>query len=93
MKQLFVFLILVYISFPVIFLCEEKPEKPEKRGTMITEKHSIYPKYVYVNSDNSDNAKGFEIWLGSDGHEYQLHIESHVDDQWDHYAGCIKCKK
>ena len=50
-----------------------------------------YPKIVYVPSDVVDNTPYFEVWLGSDGHEYQLHVESHVRNQWDHYGGCKKC--
>ena len=50
-----------------------------------------YPKIVYVPSDAGDNTPYFEVWLGSDGHEYQLHVESHVRNQWDHYGGCKKC--
>jgi len=50
-----------------------------------------YPKTVYVPSDAGDNTPYFEVWLGSDGHEYQLNVESHVRNQWDHYGGCKKC--
>ena len=51
-----------------------------------------YPKIIQVPSTDSYNAKSFEVWLGSDGHEYQRHEESHVDKQWVHYAGCELCK-
>ena len=51
-----------------------------------------YPKEITVDSDDSDAAKGFDVFLGSDGHEYQLHAESHVSEQWIHYAGCELCK-
>jgi hypothetical protein len=50
-----------------------------------------YPKKVYVPSDTRDNTPYFEVWLGSDGHEYQRHAESHVSNQWIHYVGCKKC--
>ena len=51
-----------------------------------------YPKEITVNSDDSDKAEGFTVFIGSDGHEYQSHMESHRKDQWIHYAGCELCK-
>lgn len=51
-----------------------------------------YPKKVFINSNSGDNVKDFEVFLGSDGHEYQSHGESHIANQWTHYAGCELCK-
>jgi hypothetical protein len=51
-----------------------------------------YPKKITVDSDDSYAAKAFDVFLGSDGHEYQSHGESHIVDQWVHYAGCELCK-
>ena len=53
---------------------------------------SKYPKEITVNSDDSNNSSGFTVFIGSDGHEYQNHMESHMKDQWTHYAGCGLCK-
>lgn len=51
-----------------------------------------YPKEITVRSDESSNSEGFSVFIGSDGHEYQEHQESHMQDQWTHYAGCELCK-
>ena len=47
--------------------------------------------FLFSCSDDRDNTPYFEVWLGSDGHEYQRHAESHVSNQWIHYVGCKKC--
>lgn len=52
-----------------------------------------YPKTVYIINNPRVSAKSFDVYLGTDGHEYQLHLESRVDDQWIHYPGCQKCLK
>jgi hypothetical protein len=89
MKQL----MLLYILF--LFSCSDgdnvvitKLEYKKLTGDTLAPK---YPKKVYVPSNTRDNASYFEVWLGSDGHEYQQHKESHVPNQWVHYVGCKKC--
>lgn len=58
-----------------------------------TEPKSEYPKFVYFDKTESNNSNYFKIWLGSDGHEYQSHKESHVSHQWIHYIDCKLCKQ
>ena len=53
----------------------------------------LYPKTVYIINNPRVAAESFDVYLGTDGHEYQLHLESHVNDQWIHYPDCIKCLK
>jgi hypothetical protein len=54
-----------------------------------------YPKFISIdNSKAGYNTVGqVFISIGSDGHEYQLHEESEMADQWTHYGGCKKCQK
>lgn len=58
-----------------------------------TFKKPTYPKIIYVNNDNVHNSESFTVYLGSDNHEYVSHIESHISNQWTHYADCILCKQ
>lgn len=51
-----------------------------------------YPKEVYFDN-NIDAAPSFKIYLGSDGHEYQVHRQGHADNQWIHYIDCELCIK
>ena len=87
---------LLLITF-IVLSCGHKSETV----TVSREKYKIltgdtirskYPKEIIVNSDDSDNSPGFTVFIGSDGHEYQRHEESHRKDQWVHYAGCELCK-
>lgn len=50
-----------------------------------------YPKTVNIINAPKFADTEFVVYLGSDGHEYQKHKESHVLDQWSHYADCKKC--
>lgn len=52
-----------------------------------------YPKRVYIINNPKYSVRYFDIYLGNDGHEYQLHKEYYVADQWIHYPDCIKCKR
>ncbi len=54
-----------------------------------------YPKTVSMLNKPSNGyyaADNIKVYLGDDNHEYQLHLESHVEDQWTHYPGCEKCQ-
>ncbi len=51
-----------------------------------------YPKIISVPNNGKDYSKVFEVYLGSDGHEYTSHQESHIYSQWTHYGGCELCK-
>lgn len=53
---------------------------------------SKYPKTVMVPNQKEYTEKSFEVYHGSDSHEYVLHHEYHIDDQWTHYGGCELCK-
>jgi hypothetical protein len=57
-----------------------------------TEQPAKYPRVVNVPNDHSYMSGSFSVYLGSDGHEYVSHEESHNDDQWTHYGGCELCK-
>jgi len=52
-----------------------------------------YPKKVFVPRNNETGAtESFVVFLGSDGHEYQMHLQYATGNQWIHYAGCELCK-
>lgn len=52
-----------------------------------------YPKRIYIINHPEHTDEYFNVYLGSDSHEYQRHRESHTNDQWVHYGNCKLCKK
>lgn len=83
---------IVFILFIFLFSCGNETVRISK-GEYQKLKGSKYPKIITVLSDGGYKANQFEVWLGSDGHEYQSHKESHVAYQWIHYIDCELCFK
>ena len=83
----------ILLIFSIFLLSCGNDKVTISKGEYQKLKGSKYPKIITVLSDDSYNAKQFEVWLGSDGHEYQSHKESHVDYQWIHYIDCELCFK
>ena len=48
-----------------------------------------YPKIINIDHKNSSYYKSFEVYLGSDGHEYTPQYRG----DWVHYGGCEFCKQ
>lgn len=82
-------LILIFISL-FIFSCNNdqvsisKDEYNRLKNIKVVKPE--YPKTVTIKTPAGN--EGFEIYLGSDGHEYQNGRYS-----WNHYIECVKCKK
>ena len=85
---------LVVIPF-LLFSCgnSDKIEINKAGYDKIKGAKSEYPKIITFDIEDYEKEKYFEVYLGSDGHEYQSHKESHLLSQWIHYIDCKFCAK
>jgi hydroxymethylpyrimidine/phosphomethylpyrimidine kinase len=68
---------------------DQKDDHQKSTGDTI---NSNYPKEITIETGGSARSfRSFLVFLGSDGHEYQVHQETRVPNQWVHYGGCTLC--